>query len=101
VVNESRSVPYRTADYLTTPEDVQEYLNAALEDGNERVLLLALRNVADSLGGSEGLAARLGLAPQDLERALSEQTGPRFSSLVQILKAMGLELSVRQRRDAA
>ena len=34
-------------------------------------------------------------------RALSEDGNPRFSSLVAILKAMGLELAVRPRRDAA
>jgi probable addiction module antidote protein len=41
------------------------------------------------------------LARESLYRALSEDGNPRFSSLVAILKAMGLELAVRSRRDAA
>jgi DNA-binding phage protein len=49
----SLSKPYvevRLADYLRSPGDVASYLNAALEDGDERVLLAALRNAAEAVG---------------------------------------------------
>ena len=35
---------------LQAPEEAVEYLNAALEEGDERLLLLALRNVAEANG---------------------------------------------------
>ncbi|MDZ7811365.1 MAG: hypothetical protein U5L11_16640 [Arhodomonas sp.] len=44
--NEVKSRPFDTTDYLTTPDMAAEYLNPAMEDGDERVLLAALRNVA-------------------------------------------------------
>jgi probable addiction module antidote protein len=101
VVNEARSAPYVGADYLQSTEDIEAYLNAALEDGDERVLLRALRTAAEKTGGISRLAGETGLPRESLYRALSEDGNPRFSSLVAILKAMGLELAVRSRRDAA
>jgi len=97
VVNEAHSVPYRSADYLTCSEDIADYLNAALEDGDERVLLLALRNAAEAIGGMTELARRTGLARESLYRTLSEGGNPRLSSLRAILAAFGVELAVRPR----
>lgn len=39
---------HQASDYLTTPEDVAAYLNAAIEEMGEdpRLLMKALRNVA-------------------------------------------------------
>jgi len=101
VVNEARSAPYRAWDYLSTPEDVREYLNAALEDGDERVLRQALRNIADAY--REGRLAGDGpvLASRELDRLLDSGEDPRLSSLNGVLKAMGLALAVRPVRDAA
>ncbi|HEX9627024.1 MAG TPA: addiction module antidote protein [Acidiferrobacterales bacterium] len=95
-----RSVPYRPADYLGTPEDIGEYLTAALEDGDERVLLMALRNVAAARGGMTKLARETGLSRESLYRALSDTGNPRLSSLVMVLDALGLKLSIRP-KDAA
>jgi len=48
----------KTEDYrenllesLRNPEDAAQYLNACLEDGDKRVFLMALRDVADARGG--------------------------------------------------
>ncbi len=87
--------PYRTADYLRTPEEAAEYLNAAIEDGDPTVLLRALRNVADSAGGMSHLARRTGLSRESLYKSLSEDGNPRLSSLEAILRALGLRLSVQ------
>lgn len=97
MVNEARSVPYRPADYLQSAEDIAEYLNAALEEGEERVLLMALRNAADAIGGMTELAKRTGLSRESLYRTLSEEGNPRLSSLKAILSAFGVELAVRPR----
>jgi probable addiction module antidote protein len=97
MVNEARSVPYRSADYLKSAQDIADYLNAALEDGDERVLLLALRNTADAIGGMTELARRSGLTRESLYRTLSEEGNPRLSSLRAILGAFGVELAVRPR----
>ena len=87
--------PYRAADYIQTPEDAAEYLNAAIEDGHPAVLLKALRNVAESAGGMSQLSRETGLSRESLYKALSEDGNPRFSSLDAILRAMGLRLNIQ------
>jgi probable addiction module antidote protein len=100
MANKARSVKYSPTDYLKTKEDMVEYLNAAIEDGNERVLLMALRNVVDSLGGMTRLAKETGLTRESLYRTLSEKGNPRLSSLVAMLHYMDLELAVRPRNSS-
>lgn len=99
--DEMKSQPFDAADYLETPEMAAEYLNAAMEDGDERVLLAALRNVAKAQGGVSGVPADTGLAREALYRMLSENGNPRLTSLVAVLHALGLELSVKPRGRAA
>ena len=89
-----RSVPYRTADYLRTPEEAESYLRAVIEDGEPALLLSALRDVADSAGGMTWLAGQTGLCRESLYRVLSEDGNPRLSSLDAILRALGLRLSI-------
>jgi probable addiction module antidote protein len=77
------------------PEFAAEYLKAALEDEDEpRVLLLALRRVAESRGGIAKLAKAAGVERESLYRALSANGNPRLSTLVAVTKAMGLKLTV-------
>lgn len=101
MVNEARSKLFSVAEQLDTPEMAAEYLNAAIEDGNEHVLLAALRNVAQARGGVKSLSDESGLAREAIYRMLSEHGNPRLSSLVAILHALGLDLSVKPRDRVA
>jgi probable addiction module antidote protein len=94
MVNEKRSVPYDAGRDLRTPEDIATYLEAAMEDEDERVLLLALRHAAGAIGGMSELSRRTGLSRETLYRTLSEEGNPKFSTLRAILKAFGLTISV-------
>ena len=96
-----KTAPYDPVDYLKTPEDIAEYINAAIEDGSERVMLAVMQDVARAVMGMTELAQRTGLSRESLYNTLSENGNPRFSSLVEILHALGLELSVRPRGRAA
>ena len=42
--------PFDVADHLDNPEEVAAYLDAVLEEGDDKLLLVALRNVAKSRG---------------------------------------------------
>ena len=77
------------------PDFAAEYLRAALEDAEEpRVLLVALRRVAEARGGVAKVAKAAGIERESLYRALSAQGNPRLSTLVAVTKAMGLKLTV-------
>jgi probable addiction module antidote protein len=86
--------PFRLADYFSSPGAVAAYLNAALEDGDARVLLAALRNAVEAVGGMSELARRTGLSREALYRALSAKGNPRWSTLEAVLRALGVRLSV-------
>lgn len=92
------SVAYKTADYLKTPAEIAAYIEAAMEDGDERVILLALRESADAIGGMSELARRAGMSREAVYKALGPKGNPRFSSLLAILNAFGLGLGVTLQR---
>jgi len=77
------------------PEFAAEYLKAALEDVTEpRVLLIALRQLAEARGGIAKVAKAAGIERESLYRALSPRGNPRLSTLVAVTRAIGLKLTV-------
>jgi len=71
-----------------------EYLRAALEESDEpRVLLLALRHVAQARGIAR-IARAAGVERESLYRALSANGNPRLSTLHAVAKAVGLKLTL-------
>ncbi len=76
-----------------------EYLKAAMEDTEEpRVLLVALRQLAEAHGGIAKVAEAAGIERESLYRALSPRGNPRLSTLVAVTRAMGLTLTVETAR---
>ena len=72
-----------------------EYLKAALEDADEpKVLLVALRRIAEARGGIAKVAKAAGIKRESLYRSLSAHGNPRLSTLVAVTKAVGLKLTV-------
>jgi probable addiction module antidote protein len=69
---------FKTSDYLKTKKEVVAYLNAALEDGDPKVMLEAMRNVAQSSGGMGALARATGLSRESLYRTLSRRGNPKI-----------------------
>lgn len=81
-------------DRLADAEFAAGYLREAMEDGVPGVLLLALRRVAEALGGMTKLARQTGLTREALYKTLSKDGNPRLSSLRSILAASGLQLTI-------
>lgn len=76
------------------PELAKEYLQAAMEDEAESaVLLLALRHVAEAYGMPK-VAEMAGMHREGLYRALSPRGNPTLRTLMAVLKAVGLRLTV-------
>ncbi|GAA0642161.1 MAG: putative addiction module antidote protein [Sphingomonadales bacterium RIFCSPHIGHO2_01_FULL_65_20] len=86
------------AEFLTSEDDVVRYLNVWMEDGTPQEIARALGDVARSKGMTE-IAKRTGLGRQALYNALSENGNPTLETLMAVLSALGLRLSVT--RDAA
>jgi probable addiction module antidote protein len=77
------------------PKFAAEYLREALEDADDpRVLLIALRRIAEARGGIAKVAKAAGVERESLYRALSSKGNPRLSTLIAVTKAIGLKLTV-------
>jgi probable addiction module antidote protein len=81
------------AEYIVTEEDVIAHLEAAFEDGHPSVISDIIGAVARSQGMA-AIAAKTGLSRESLYRALSPKGNPKLSTLVEVLAALGLRLSV-------
>jgi probable addiction module antidote protein len=80
---------------LQEPKEALAYLNAALKDEDDRVFLLALKDVLEARGGDiSDLADMTKLDRVNLYRILSLKGNPRWSSIKAIIHALNLNLSV-------
>ena len=91
----NKAIKFNTGDYLNSPEEVAQYIESVLEEDDPALLLVALRNVAESQGGIAMMAKNSGLSRESLYRTLSENGNPKISTLISIMKALGLHLSVK------
>lgn len=81
------------ADYLDSDEMIAEYLNAALEDGDEKAIIAAIGNVAKAIGMTK-IAEQTGLSRPSLYKAFSEGAKPQFSTILKVLRAIGGNLQI-------
>lgn len=91
------SLPYEDwlIERLKNPREAAAYLEAAIEDGDQAVLMLALRQVAQAQGGIAEVARKSKLSREATYRMLSKSGNPELKSLTAILNAAGLRLAVR------
>ncbi len=80
-------------EQLRDPELAAEYLTAAIEEDSPELFLIALRNVAEAHGGLGAIADATQLNRQTMYRTLSNEGNPTLSTLLTILRAVGLNLS--------
>ena len=78
---------------LANPDEAAAYLNAALEDNDQEVFLLALRDVTEARGFSQ-VAKDTDLNRENLYRMLSSTGNPQLSSMNALLRSFGLRLAV-------
>lgn len=84
------------AEHLRTEEDMQLYLDACLEEdaGDGRLINAALGDIARARGMSQ-LARDTGLTREGLYKALSSEGNPEFSTVLKVIRALGLKLAVK------
>ena len=67
------------------------YLEAVLEDGDPRVIVHALGNIARARGMSQ-IAREAGLGRESLYKALSPDGNPEFATVLKVVRALGIKL---------
>jgi probable addiction module antidote protein len=88
------TVRWDTTRYLKSKEDIAAYLEAVFEDGDAALVAHALGEVARAEGMTQ-LAKETGLSRESLYRALSAAGNPELATVLKVMKALGLVLSVK------
>ena len=88
-----RTLPWDAAEHLKTDEDRVAYLNAALDetDDDPTFITQVLGDIARSRG-IERVARETGMTRQGLYKALSAEGNPELSTLLKVLRALGMKL---------
>jgi probable addiction module antidote protein len=87
----TKTRPWDVADHLETAEDMAAYLEAALEDGDPKLVAAALGDIARAKGLAE-IAQEAGLGRESLYKALSPEGNPEFATVLKVVRALGLRL---------
>lgn len=81
-----------------------EYLSAALSElddpDNRAAGLLAMRDIAEAYGGLAAVAHEAGINRESLYRALSPKGNPTLRTILAVMKAVGMKLSVEPGKHA-
>jgi probable addiction module antidote protein len=89
----TKTIPWDSADHLEMTEDIAAYLEAAFEDGDPVLINHALGVIARAKGMTE-IAQHTGMGRQSLYKALSADGHPEFSTVLNVMRALGLRLTV-------
>jgi probable addiction module antidote protein len=87
------TLPFDAAKYLATPQSQAELIADALESGDAAYVAAALGVVARARGMAE-VAREAGVTRASLYKALSENGDPQLTTLLGVMKALGLKLTV-------
>ena len=85
------------AEHLKSDEDMAAYLEAALEEGDPALVSAALGDIARAKGMTD-IARETGLGRESLYKALSPEGNPEFSTVLKVVKALGLRLRASAER---
>lgn len=90
-MGKTQTRPWDVAEHLETAEDMAAYLEAALEDGDPRLVAAALGDIARAKGMAQ-IARESGLGRESLYKALSPEGNPELATVLKVVRALGLRL---------
>lgn len=81
------------AEHLQTGQDAQLYLEACADEdpGDGSTIRAALNDIART-GNMAGLAREVGMSREGLDKALSVDGNPSFTTVLRITRALGMDL---------
>lgn len=88
-----KTLPFDAAEYLADPEAQADFLNEAMATGNTEYIAHAIGVIARARGMTQ-VAKEAGITRAGLYKAISADGDPRLSTLLGVLKALGVRLTV-------
>ncbi len=87
----TKTLPWDASEHLESDEDIAAYLEAVFEDGDPALIAAALGDIARAKGMTQ-IARDTGLGRESLYKALSAQGNPEFSTVLKVIRALGIRL---------
>ena len=87
----TKTYPWDPVNYLETREDMIAYLDAALEDGDPKLIAAVLGDIARAEGMAQ-IAKETGLGRESLYKSLSGEGNPEFATILKVTRALGFRL---------
>jgi probable addiction module antidote protein len=89
----TKTLAYDVAEHLRTPEEMALYLDACIEEseGDAAFIAKALGDIARAQGMTK-VAEGAGLSRESLYKSLSGERVPDFSTVLKVMKSLGLKL---------
>ncbi len=87
----TKTKPWDAAGHLKTEKDMVAYLEAAFEEDDPALVAAALGDIARAKGMTD-VAREAGLGRESLYKALSPDGNPEFSTVMKVVRALGLRL---------
>lgn len=81
-------------EYLDNEEAIFAYIEAVFEDGDPALIKHALGDIARARGMTS-IAREAGVTREALYKALSEKGDPKLSTLIGVMRALGVQLSAK------
>ena len=95
-MNAETYTPWDSAELLTNDDIIIEYLKAALEENDPAFFIKAVGNVARAKGMT-AVAQEARLGRPSLYKSLSGERDPRIGTVMKVLEAIGVQLTVESR----
>jgi probable addiction module antidote protein len=87
-------IPWDSAKYLDTEEDIALYMEAVMEEaGDDPDFVAHALGIVARARGMSGLARKTGLTREGLYKALSGEGNPSFATVTKVAGALGLRVS--------
>lgn len=79
------------AEHLDSEETIAAYIAALFEEGDAKAIAAGLGDVARAKGMSQ-VARDAGVSRESLYKALSGDRNPEFSTIIKVMRALGMKL---------
>lgn len=87
----SKTTRWDASEYLDSEEAIAAYVTAALEENDIHLITAALGDVARARGMTR-MAKEAGVTREALYKALSASGDPKLSTVLGVMRALGVEL---------
>jgi probable addiction module antidote protein len=90
-----RTTPFDAARHLKTETSQAELIADAIESGDATYIAVALGTVARARGMTK-VAKEAGVSREALYKSLTDDGDPRLSTLLGVMKALGVKLTTKK-----